>query len=106
MAAINGVKVSIPEMTSAKSTLETDNENLITELNKVKASMDVLKGTEVWSSEAATAIQAKFDNLYPKFNEIHKVVEDYTIFLGKTISNYDTTESTVASRARNVSDWA
>lgn len=105
MAGINGVKVSIPEMTSVKSTLETDNANLISELNKVKASMDVLKGTEVWSSEAATAIQAKFDNLYPKFNEIHKVVEDYTTFLGKTISNYDTTETAVSSQAKNVSDW-
>lgn len=105
MANINGVKISIPEMTSAKSTLETDNTNLKGELDKVKASMDALKGTDVWSSEGATAIQAKFDNLYPKFNEIHKVIEEYTTFLGKTINSYDANETAVSSAARNVSDW-
>ncbi len=105
MSTVNGVKISIPEMTSAKSSLETYNQNLIGELNNVKSSMDALKGTEVWSSEGATAIQTKFDTLYPKFNEIHKVIEDYTIFLGNTISGYDNTETAVVSQARNVSDW-
>lgn len=105
MATINGIKVSIPEMNSAKSTLETDNETLITELGKVKTSMDTLAGTEIWSSEGGTAIQTKFESLYPKFAEIHKVVEEYTTFLGKTISGYDVNETVIAEQARNVSDW-
>lgn len=105
MATINGVKINIGEMTSTQSALETDNSTLIGELNKVKSSMDTLKGTEVWSSEGASAIQTKFENLFPKFSEIHKVVEEYTTFLGKTIQSYDSNEIAVTSAAKNVSDW-
>lgn len=105
MPIINGIKVSIGEMTSVKSALETDNKTLIDELNKVKSSMDILAGTEVWSSEGGSAIQAKFTALFPKFAEIHKVVEEYTEFLGKTISGYDANETVITEQAKNVSDW-
>ena len=41
-------------MTNTKSNLESDNETITQQLKSVKASMDALKGTEVWASEAAT----------------------------------------------------
>ena len=106
MATINGVKVSIAEMKSTKTSLSNDNSDIMTELNKVDKSMDDLKGTEVWSSEGATAIQSKFDQLYPKFKELNTAVEEYVTYLENTISKYDTTETAVVSSARNVSDWA
>ncbi len=103
--SINGIKIDISAMTNTKSNLETDNETISQQLRNVRASMDALKGTEVWASEAATNLQAKFENLYPKFDQIHNAIEEYTIFLEKTIREYDANETVISDAARNVKDW-
>lgn len=105
MATINGVKVSITDLQNTKSTLEECNTSIIGELNHVKATMEALRGTEVYSSEGATTIKNKFDTLCPKFDKIHSVIEEYTIFLGNTIKDYEGTESAVVTQAKNVKDW-
>lgn len=103
--SINGVKVSVPDLENAKTTLENCNSNILGELNHVKSVMEGLRGTEIYSSEGATAIKNKFDTLSPKFNKIHDVIEQYTVFLGNTIKDYEGTETAVVSQAKNVKDW-
>ena len=105
MPTINGVKVNTQEVENYRKKLNNDNEDIKRQLSNVKKSMDYLKGTEIWKSEAATAIQNKFDNLAPVFDKFYKVVTDYIEFLDGTIEKYDATESAVKQHAQNVSDW-
>lgn len=105
MGAINGVKVNTQELLNYRRKLNDDNEEIKRQLGNVKKSMDYLKGTEVWKSEAATVIQNKFDSLAPVFDKFHKVVTDYIEFLDRTAEKYDSTEGAVKQDATSVSDW-
>lgn len=105
MPGINGVKVDIQEIRNYRKRLNDDNEDIKRQLSNVKKSMDYLKGTEVWKSEAATVIQNKFDSLAPVFDKFYKVVSDYIEFLDRTAEKYGSTESAIKQDATSVSDW-
>lgn len=105
MAVINGVKVNTQEVENYRKRLHENNEDIKRQLSNVKKSMDYLKGTEIWKSDAATAIQAKFDNLAPVFDKFYKVVNDYVSFLDETIREYEGTEAAVKQDVQSVSDW-
>jgi WXG100 family type VII secretion target len=105
MASINGVKVNTQEIENYRKRLNDDNEDIKRQLSNVKKSMDYLKGTEIWKSEGATAIQSKFDTLSPVFDKFYKAVTDYIEFLDRTVEKYSTTERAITQDARNVSDW-
>lgn len=105
MATLQGVKISLPEMQTFRGKVDQDNEEIKVQLGKVSASMDYLKGTDIWKSEGGDAIQSKFQQLSPKFEKFYSTVKEYIKFLDDTIKDYDTTETAVVSNAQNVSDW-
>lgn len=106
MPTINGVKVSIPEIRSTKTSISNDGKEIMAQLQRVKGSMEYLKGTEVWSSEGAREIQSKFEVLYPRFQSMKTVIDDYANKLENTINKYDATESAIVQDISSVNDWA
>lgn len=104
--ALNGIKVSIIELDGAIKKLKDDGDVISAKLKEVKGSMDVLKGTEVWSSEGATEIQKKFDALCPKFDVMKSIIDDYVSKLEETKSKYNVAEDAVVGDTKTVQDWA
>ena len=104
--SFNGINVDIGVMKSINSDLKDYNDTITQQLKSVKSSMEHLSGTEVWTSDTSKAIQTRFNELSPKFEAIHNVIEEYTTFLDETIKQYESDEGTMSdSVGSSVGSW-
>lgn len=95
--AIEGIQISLGEVSKTAGTIRTLNSNLSTRLEEIKKQMNDLSAT--WQSDASETIRTKFNNLQPKFEGYFEVVESYAKFLDNTVTSYDTTETTINNNA-------
>lgn len=95
--AIEGIKISLGEVTKTSGTIRTLNTQLDSKLAEIRKQMNDLSQT--WQSDSSNTIREKFSGLAPKFEEYKKVVESYAKFLDITVQSYEAAESSVNSNA-------
>ena len=95
--AIEGIKISLGEVSSTAGSIRTINTNLGTRLDEIKKEMNDLAQT--WQSDASNTVRERFNSLAPKFDNYRQIIESYAKFLDNTVTNYDATESSINSNA-------
>ena len=95
--AIEGIQLTLEELTNSAGVIRRRNDELSTILNNIRTQMNNLKNS--WSSEASMEIQTNFEKLNPKFENYFNIIDSYADFLDKTVISYQGTESTNVSNA-------
>ena len=95
--AIEGIKISLGEVTKTAGTIRTLNTQLDTKLSEIKKQMNDLQQT--WQSDASNTIREKFSSLTPTFEQYKNIVDSYAKFLDNTVQSYESAETTVNSNA-------
>ena len=95
--AIEGISISLGEVTRTAGTIRTLNASLTARLEEIKNEMNALEST--WSSDASNSIRSNFNKFAPRFEQFREVVESYALFLDNTVTNYDTTETGINNNA-------
>ena len=81
MANIEGIQITLGELTQVASTIRTLNTNLNSCLEEIQRKMNAL--SESWSSEASETIRAKFTSTASHFEEYRAVIDSYAKFWTK-----------------------
>lgn len=95
--AIDGIKISLGEVTKTAGSIRNLNNQLDGKLFEIKKQMNDLSQT--WQSDASVTIRDKFNALAPKFEEYKNIVESYAKFLETTVQSYDSAETSVNNNA-------
>lgn len=95
--SIEGINISLPEVSNTANTIRTINDQLSTKLDEIRKEMNGLAST--WQSDASNTIREKFNSLAPRFEEYKKVVDSYATFLDYTVRGYDSAETNINSNA-------
>ena len=91
------VKVSAAEFRSTASTLNAEAGNLKDILDNVKNDLLKIGNEDVFSGDAASALNAEFTTLSSKFGEFEEAVKSCATYLNGVADNYDKFESTIKS---------
>jgi WXG100 family type VII secretion target len=94
---IEGIKISLGEVSKTAGTIRTLNSQLDLKLAEIKKQMNGLAQT--WQSDASNTIREKFNALAPRFDEYRSIVDSYSKFLDNTVQSYDSAETTVNNNA-------
>lgn len=97
MAAIEGISITLDQVTSAANSIDSINQDLYNKLQEVKTQMNNL--TQSWHSDAADTIHSKFNALAPRFDDYRQVIDNYVKFLHQTVDTYNSTENQINSNA-------
>lgn len=95
--AIEGISISLNEVSSTAGTLRSLNSTLGANLANIKSEINNLQTT--WQSDSADTIQSKINGMQVQFDEYSKVIEAYAKFLDETVSSYQETENAINSSA-------
>jgi WXG100 family type VII secretion target len=95
--SIEGIKISLGEVSKTAGTIKTINESLSTRLEEIKKEMNNL--AQAWQSDASNTIRNNFNSLAPRFEEYKNIVDAYAKFLDNTVTNYDAAESAINNNA-------
>lgn len=95
--AIDGLKISLGEVTKTAGQLRTFNLSLNERLQEIKKDMNAL--AQYWDSDASSTIRANFNALEPRFEEYRQVVDNYAKFLDNTVTYYNEAESKINNNA-------
>ncbi|UFT99202.1 pore-forming ESAT-6 family protein [Radiobacillus kanasensis] len=95
--SVEGIKVSLNEVSNTAGQIRTLNEQLSTRLDQIKRDMNDLAST--WQSDASNTIRSNFNALAPRFEEYRQVVDSYAKFLDATVTNYNTAETAINNNA-------
>lgn len=95
--AVEGIKISLGEVSSAAGTIRNLNTNLDARLGDIKKEMNDLAAS--WQSDAADTVRERFNALAPKFAEYKEVIESYAKFLDNTVASYDAAETAINANA-------
>jgi len=95
--AVEGIKITMGEVTKTAGTIRSLNTSLDSKLEDIKKGMNALQST--WQSDASETIRQKFNNLAPRFQEYKAVIESYAKFLDETVKSYQSTESSINTSA-------
>ena len=95
--AIEGIKITLGEVTKTSGTIRQLNNNLDNKLTEIKKQMNDLAQT--WESDASNTIRQKFNSLVPKFAEYKNIIESYSKFLDTTVQSYDSAETAINNNA-------
>jgi WXG100 family type VII secretion target len=95
--AVEGIKVSLGEVSKTAGSIRTINTSLSARLEEIKKEMNALSST--WQSDAANTIRNNFNALAPRFEEYKNIVESYAKFLDITVTSYDQAESAINNNA-------
>jgi len=95
--AVDGIKISLGEVSKTAGQIRTLNQNLATTLEEIKKEMNALSAT--WQSDASNTIRGNFNALAPRFEEYRQVVDSYAKFLDNTVTNYNTAETAINNNA-------
>ena len=94
----DSIQISTQVLVDTAAKVREINKNLDDDLQKINRSMNDLEAT--WQSDAAKEIRANMNALKPRFEQYKAVVESYAKFLVDTAQNYESTESSVETNAR------
>jgi|BioPla2DNA2_1021312.scaffolds.fasta_scaffold15321_2 WXG100 family type VII secretion target len=95
--AIEGIKISLNEVSSTAGTIRNLNTNLDARLMEIKNEMNGLAAS--WQSDASNTIRERFNSLSTKFAEYKEIIDSYAKFLDNTVTNYNSTETAINSNA-------
>ena len=90
-------KVSAAELRNTSSTLNTEATNLKDILDNVKNELLKIGNEDVFSGDAASALNAEFTTLSNKFVDFEEAVKSCATYLNGVSDNYDKFESTIKS---------
>lgn len=79
-------------------TISGENQKLLDHLEEIKRLINSLAG-EAWESNAAVAIREKITAMEDSFQQYHKAVDNYVIYIRNTAQTYQSTEKTNTSNA-------
>ncbi|MEL7662037.1 pore-forming ESAT-6 family protein [Acetobacterium wieringae] len=97
MAAIEGIKITLGEVSKTSTTIRSLNQSLDTKLTDMQSQVNALSNT--WTSDAGNTIVQKMKNMSGRFEEYKKVIESYASFLDQTVINYDSVETNINRNA-------
>lgn len=95
--AIEGINITLAQVTSTAASIRTINKNLTDKLLEMKTEVNNLAST--WQSDASTTIQNNFNSFSKRFDEYRSVIESYALFLDKTVTDYNETETAINNNA-------
>lgn len=95
--AIDGIMISLEEVSSTASSISSLNVQLMEKLTSISAAMAALSST--WQSEAAETIRGKMEGMKPIFENYRDVIDSYVKFLNQTVEAYTATETNIKSSA-------
>lgn len=95
--AVEGIKISLAEVTSTASQIRTLNQNLNARLEDIKREMNNLASS--WDSDASNTIRSNFNAMQPQFDTFREIVDSYAKFLDNTVTNYNTAETQINQNA-------
>ncbi|AGK55715.1 pore-forming ESAT-6 family protein [Bacillus sp. 1NLA3E] len=95
--AIDGLKITLGEVSKTAGQLRTFNQTLSTKLHEIKTDMNNL--AQYWESDASSTIRGNFNALEPRFEEYRQVVDNYAKFLDNTVTYYNDAESKINNNA-------
>ena len=93
------IRITLPEVSNAATTLRNINTNLDEILSNVSKMM--LDLNVVWKGTAGETIVTRFQKFANRFIDESETIEEYAKFLDYTVSSYDSLESTITSNATN-----
>ncbi len=93
------IRITLPDVSSAASTLRSINASLDDTLNSVSKMMNDL--SSIWKGTAGEAIVQRFQKFSSRFIDESETIEEYAKFLDYTVSSYDSLESTLSNNANN-----
>jgi len=97
MATIEGIKITLGEVSKTSTTIRSLNQSLDTKLTDMQSQVNALSST--WTSDAGNTIVQKMKNMSGRFEEYKKVIESYASFLDQTVTNYDSVETNINRNA-------
>lgn len=97
--AIDGIQITLGELTKVAGSIRTLNGNLTACLEEIKKQMNALAND--WSSESSETIRSKFNAHAAHFDEYRTVIDSYAKFLDDTVTAYDTAEISINNNANS-----
>lgn len=94
---MESIKISTQVLTDTAGKVRSINSNMDNKLADINKTMNNLEAS--WKSDSASDIRFAMNALKPRFEEYKAVVESYAKFLVNTAQSYETTESSIQSRA-------
>ncbi|MEH7235827.1 pore-forming ESAT-6 family protein [Bacillus sp. JJ1562] len=95
--AVDGIKISLGEVSKTAGQIRNLNQQLATALEDIKKEMNGLAAT--WNSDASNTIRGNFNALAPRFEEYRQVIDSYAKFLDNTVTNYNAAETAINNNA-------
>ena len=95
--AVEGIKISLGEVSATAGTIRTLNTSLNDKLLEIQKEMNDLAAT--WQSPAGETIRERFNGLVPAFENYKQIIESYAKFLDNTVSSYESTETQIQNNA-------
>jgi len=102
IATINGVKVDTNVLRGTAGRMRQFNGNLYDVLSAAKRKVNDMQTNAVWLSPAGAEIIAKMNALEPQFQRQRDTLGQYCNFLETTAAQYEQTEDTRTTDARQV----
>ena len=95
--AVDGINISMNEVSSTADQIRTQNNQLKAKLDEIRTEMNNL--AQSWDSDAYNTIRGKVNGLAPRIEDYQQVIESYAAFLNKTVEAYTTAETNINSNA-------
>ena len=93
------IRITLSEVSESAAQIRRYNGMLDEILAHVNRTMNDLNN--VWMSEGQETLLARFRRFAARFIDESEVIESYARFLDKTVSDYDSLESTIVANASN-----
>lgn len=97
MATIDGINISLEEVSATANKISQVNIQLTETLGEVSTAINNLEST--WQSEAGTTIRSKINGMRPIFENYKDVIDSYVQFLNQTVQAYTETENAINANA-------
>jgi WXG100 family type VII secretion target len=95
--AVEGIKISLGEVSKTAGTIRTINQSLSARLEEIRKEINGLAST--WQSDSSNTIRNNFNSLAPVFEQYKNIIDSYAKFLDNTVTNYDAAEISINSNA-------
>lgn len=95
------ISVQLAAICDAAVMIRSKNAVLYDLLQQMKKHMNDL--SSIWISDGSEMIRMRFMNFSSQFEISREVIERYAMFLDRTVSSYDSIESTITTNASSFS---
>ena len=91
------LNISLEQVSETAAVLRTLNQSMFDSLQQMKRFMN--DTDSVWMSEAGETIRTRFNQFALRFESLKEDIDSYARFLERTVTDYDTLETTLNSNA-------